>query len=373
MFNQDIKRIGFACKYMHPNQSLKKSLLEAAQKPLNTRSTTAQWLNRQSRADAEQRLWEIMSHNIQSYYNLIKYVGQLTPELRMVRLGSDCLPMYTHADWKYFWQQPDVQTVLAREFAQVGELARSLDVRVSMHPGQFTVLASDTPQIVENSIEEFEYHADMVRWMGFGQTFQDFKINVHISGRLGPAGIRAAYARLSPEARNCITIENEENKWGLDECLELADTCPIVLDIHHHFINAGEYIQPGDSRVMRVVDSWRGVRPTMHYSYSRDEHLPSDFMHDSFPDMEALLAAGYKKAKLRAHSDWYPNAKVNEWALSFREHADIMCESKAKNLSSISLYNNAVKTGVIQGSAYTHRDPDSSTSSEYLVETLPGE
>ena len=57
------------------------------------------------------------------------------------------------------------------------------------------------------------------------------------------------------------------------------------------------------------------------------------------PDMPALLEAGYKKAKLRAHSDYYPNEKVNAYALSFLQYADIMCESKMKNLASIKLLN----------------------------------
>ena len=48
-----IKRIGFACKYMHPDQTQKKKLLEEIQRPLNTRSTTVQWLNRQTREVAE--------------------------------------------------------------------------------------------------------------------------------------------------------------------------------------------------------------------------------------------------------------------------------------------------------------------------------
>ena len=73
--SQTQKRIGFACKYMHPDQTQKKKLLEEIQRPLNTRSTTVQWLNRQTRDVAEERLWDIMVHNIQSYYNLIKYVG----------------------------------------------------------------------------------------------------------------------------------------------------------------------------------------------------------------------------------------------------------------------------------------------------------
>jgi UV DNA damage repair endonuclease len=210
-----------------------------------------------------------------------------------------------------------------------------------MHPGQFTVLASANEGIVERSIEEFEYHADMARWMGYGQTFQDFKINVHISGQQGPDGIRRAHKRLSPEARNCITIENEENAWGLDDCLSITDVVPIVLDIHHHWIREKEYIQPSDDRVKRVIDSWRGVRPACHYSYSRTEHLPVDFKHTSMLDMSYLLEAGHKKQKLRAHSDWYPNQSVNDWALGFLEDFDIMCESKMKNLASIELYNYA--------------------------------
>ena len=336
---EDIQRIGFACKYMHPDQSQKKKVLEEIQRPLNTRSTTVQWLNRQTREVAEERLWDIMVHNIASYKRLIEYVGSLPLELRMVRLGSDVLPVYTQRDWSYYWRLPDVVAYCERAFAEVGATARALDVRLSQHPGQFTVLASDNPDIVERSIEEFEYHVDCIRWMGYGQSFQDFKCNVHISGRQGPAGIKHAVdKRLSPEARNTITIENDENKWGLEHSLELADTCALVLDIHHHWCREGEYIRPTDDRFARVIDSWRGVRPAIHYSYSRNEAVPEGFAHNTMPDMPALLESGYKKAKLRAHSDYYPNKLVNDWALSFLPYADIMCESKCKNLASIDLY-----------------------------------
>ena len=331
-------RIGFACKYLHPDQTQKKKLLEEIQRPLNSRCTTVQWLNRQSREVAEERLWDLMTHNIQAFENLVSYVGRLPNELRMVRLSSDCLPLYTQSDWCYFWQRSDVVRYCEEHFAKVGDLARSLDVRLSMHPGQFTVLASDSPDIVNRSIEEFEYHVNMARWMGYGTSFQDFKINVHISGRQGPAGIKRVLPKLSPEARNCITIENDENKWGLDASLELARDVALVLDIHHHWCREGEYIRPTDDRFARVIDSWRGVRPVIHYSYSRDECLPQDFVHDTMPNMTALLESGHKKAKLRAHSDFYPNDAVNQYALSFLPYADIMCESKAKNLASIDLH-----------------------------------
>ena len=332
-------RIGFACKYLHHDQSQKKKLLEEIQRPLNTRSTTVAWLNRQTKEVAEERLWDIMVHNIQSFKNLIEYVGGLPNELRMVRLGSDVLPVYTEPTWSYFWKRSDVRDYCERHLAPVGELARRLDVRLSMHPGQFTVLASASDDIVNRSIEEFEYHVDVIRWMGYGKQFQDFKCNVHISGKKGPAGIIDVLPRLSEEARKTITIENDENSWGLEASLELAKHVALVLDIHHHWVKTGEYISPTDDRLSSIKDSWRGVRPVIHYSYSRNEWLPQDFEHNTMPDMTTLLETGYKKQKLRAHSDYYPNKAVNEWAWSFSDDFDIMCESKMKNLASIQFFN----------------------------------
>ena len=330
------KRIGFACKYMHPDQTQKKKLLEEIQRPLNTRCTTVAWLNRQTKEVAEQRLWDIMVHNIQSFKNLIEYVGDLPNELRMVRLGSDCLPVYTQADWSYYWKKPDVIAYCEKHFATVGEIARQKDVRLSFHPGQFTVLASDNPEIVNRSIEEFEYHVDVARWMGYGRQYQDFKINVHISGRKGPAGIIDAYPRLSPEARNTITIENDEMSGGIEASIEMRSRLALVLDIHHHWVKTGEYIKPTDDRFLRIVESWRGVRPVIHYSVSREDLLVGHDV-DTLPNMEELLEQGFKKAKLRAHSDYMWNNAVNDWASTFWDHADIMVESKAKNLASHTL------------------------------------
>ena len=335
-----MKKIGFACKWIdHPEQVNGIDKKDDA-KQYNTGTTTVAWLNRQSKEVAEQRLWDLMVGNIEATRKLVEKVGTLDENLRMVRLSSDILPVYTQQDWSWFWRLPATREYCERGFRAVGDVARERGVRLSMHPGQFTVLASVNPGIVERSIEEFEYHADMARYMGYGKRFQDFKINVHISGKLGPEGIRAAYKRLTPEARNTITIENEENAWGLDDCLSLSDIVPTVLDVHHHWIREGEYIQPTDDRVKRVVDSWRGLRPTMHYSVSREDYL-IDHNATVVPDHAGLLSEGYKKQKLRAHSDFYWNTATNEWALGFLNTHDIMCESKGKNLASRTLYEQA--------------------------------
>jgi len=330
--NQLVKRIGFACKWAEIN---KKGEI-ASTEGLNTGGTTLAWANRNTRSVVEEKIIDVAKTNIMNTHNLIKKVATLPPELRMLRITSDMLSFYTHENWRDFWKSNDVQSKLAHWFAPLGETARANDVRLSFHPDQFVVLASDRPEVVNKSIEEFEYHADMARWMGYGKQFQDIKINVHIAGRAGPEGIRQAYKRLSPEARNTLTIENEEMTHDLHTVLEIADLVPIVMDIHHHWVNCGEYIEPTDDRVKKVIDSWRGIRPTMHYSVSREDCL-IEHPCDQRPSRDALMESGHNRQKLRAHSDYFWNDAVNDWALTFRDNFDIMCESKGKNLASFKL------------------------------------
>jgi UV DNA damage endonuclease len=340
-FNTSRKRLGFCCKVVHPNPALPAKQRHEFEALHTERGTTAAWLSRQPPADAELRLWEIANHNAAAAKRLVRYAHEHGHG--MVRLGSSQLPMATHPDWRYFWEDPAHEAELARMYDQVGTLARNLDVRLSFHPGPFVVLASDNPEIVGRSIDEFEYHAKLARWMGYGATWQDFKCNVHISGRRGAEGIIAVLPKLSLEARNIITIENDEFSWGLDESLKLVEHVPLVLDIHHHFIHDGEYIQPDDHRVARVKESWRGVRPAIHYSYSREEHFPNGYdCHSQLWPLDDLVAAGAKRTKLRAHSDFLPNQAANLWALRFWDEFDIQVEAKMKNLATQQLYETSV-------------------------------
>jgi len=337
MINQ---RIGFCCKWLNSTTESKDKKIRAAERELNTSSTTVAWLNRQPVSVAEDRLWEVMQHNLQSVKNVLARVATLDKRLHMMRLSSDLLPMYTESTWGYFWKKSDVRSFYEKQFAEIGEFARANDIRLSFHPGQFCVLASSDLQIVMRSIEEFEYHVDMARMMGYGSSWHDhgFKINVHISGREGPFGIRGALHAMSPEARNLITIENEEMKWGIDDCLELEKDVALVLDIHHHLIHTGgEYMDPKDDRWKRVVASWRGVRPTIHYSLSREDVLVNHCVN-TLPDVNTLLENKISnKSRLRAHSDDAWNTAVNTWALGFWPDADIMLEAKWKNMAAKTL------------------------------------
>jgi UV DNA damage endonuclease len=327
-------RVGFCCKWIdHPDECAGRKPTSESRE-LNGRSTTMRWL-REHADEADQRQWDIMNHNAAAALKMVERVGSLPEHLRMVRLGSEMLQGYTEPSWIDWWQRREIQDHCERIFAPVGEAARRLGVRLSFHPGQFCVLASASDEIVERSILEFEYHADMARWMGYGKSWHDhgFKINVHLSGKGGPAKFLQTLSKLSPEARNLITIENDEISNGLDVTLAVADHVALVLDIHHHWINTGEYIEPTDDRSRRVIESWRGVRPALHFSVSREDILVDHPTGDR-PNLADLLGRGHRKQYLRAHSDFYWNTAVNDWAAGFSDDWDIQCESKGKNLAS---------------------------------------
>jgi UV DNA damage endonuclease len=90
-----------------------------------------------------------------------------------------------------------------------------------------------------------------------------------------------------------------------------------------------------------VEDSWRGVRPVLHYSVSREDYLVSH-KRDVMPSMGMLLESGHKKQKLRAHSDLMWNTAVNQYVGTFWDRFDIQVESKAKNIASHALYREII-------------------------------
>jgi UV damage endonuclease UvdE len=314
-------KLGFACKFLDAQ----------FKQPFPFKSTTrTRFLSLNS--DARSTLLQTLS--ITNLTNLHLTLEQLTtqpPALRMMRIGSDLLPLYTVPEATPVYQE--LMLELAPLFARCGELARAHNIRLSFHPGQYSVLASDNPQVVERALEDLEYHATCALLMGYGRSFQDFKINIHMNGKAGFSGFKDAFDRLTPEARLMLTVENDEMSCSLDDVLQAQSLCPIVLDIHHHWVKENAFIQPDDPRIACIVESWRGVRPVMHYSISQEGLIPVQ----GFPDQNAL---GVPKTKLRAHSDFYFNSTLNDWALSFTEF-DIMCEVKMKNIARDTLWHHA--------------------------------
>jgi len=327
-------KLGYCCKFIPETRDAEEA------RRMNLVGTTMTYLGRLGLKEAFDKLASVVSHNLQALRAQVQTVASRPTIEHLHRMSSDLLPGYTHPACKAFYADPDIQRMIADSLAGTGEIARAANVRLSMHPSQFCVIASANDAAATNGIAEFEYHVAIMESLGYGSGWHPHgaHINIHGGARaVGAEGIRAGLNRLSATARNLITVENDEVSYGLDDLLPLVDVVPIVLDLHHHWIaSRGEYIEPEDPRIVRIVESWRGVRPLSHVSVSREDLL-AGLDPRVRPDFGALIAAGIKPKDLRAHSDLMWNEAVNDLVARHMGWSDFEVEAKLKNIASSGL------------------------------------
>ncbi len=324
-------RLGFCCKYLPGDGKADIT------RQMNTTTVTMSYLGRLDPRAAYDKLSSVVAHNLEAAMRQIQHVASRPKLERLHRLSSDLLPGYTHPSCCDLYRDHDLRNLIERKLAMAGQIARENGVRLSMHPGQFCVIASANPSAAANGIAEFEYHVDVMRYMGYGDGWHPHGAHINIHGgakAVGADGIREGLKNLSVAARNLITIENDEVSFGLGDLLPLADAVPLVLDLHHHWIkNKGEYVEPDDPRIATIIASWRGVRPLSHISVSREDLLAGHAI-DTLPDYETLIQAGITPKDLRGHSDLMWNLAINDLVSRHLAWTDFEVEAKHKNIAS---------------------------------------
>src|ERR687884_100159 len=178
-------------------------------------------------------------------------------------LGED-LPSHDTRRWASEPQE------CSDELAAVGALARELGIRLSTHPGQYTVLNSADERVQRLAVEELEVQAELLDGMGLGP---EAVVVLHVGG--GAGGRDAALDRfvrgfelLSDAARARLVVENDDRTFGLRDVLGLSERIgrPVVWDVLHHHCHDPDGI-PDREALRLAVATWpRGVRPKVHYS-----------------------------------------------------------------------------------------------------------
>lgn len=325
-------KLGYCCLYRNDSNP-------ETEKDFNPKKIMLTHFSKLSKKEQEEKLRNVVEHNLIATKKLLEYTNSLPNELKMVRISSDLLPLYTAEVSSKFYNEKTLNNQIQEKLSQIGEYSRLNNIRIGFHPDQFCVLASNNQKAKENGVKEFIYHLEMLEKMGFnGWHDHGAFINIHTGSKnIKPTDILDTLKTMPKNSSNFLTIENDEFSHGLESTLLLADKIALVLDIHHHWISTGEYIQNNDDRVKKVMDSWKGIRPLMHYSTTHEDVLKH---HDknSKPDLKQLKKNGLKLKDLRKHSEFYWNTACNEWAKSFLGQFDIECEAKGKNLASIKLF-----------------------------------
>jgi UV DNA damage repair endonuclease len=323
-------RIAWVCQWLDPSLTVKE------QGALNLRDTTVTALQKMERKAAIEKLIGLVRTNGETLLAQIARTARLPEGQRAMRMASSVLPTYSHPAIRPLYDDPVLRRVMETSLAPAGEAAKRGGVRLSMHPGQYTVLATERDSTRAAAVADIEYHVEVMRLLGHagGWHPNGAHINVHAGGRAaGIEAFRAGLRLLSEDARGLLTVENEETSYGLDDLLPLAGELAIVLDLHHHWVVTGEYLEPEDQRIAVIRDSWRGVRPVIHISAPKPD-LVAGQDPEVLPDRAALIAAGVSARDLRAHAGRLWNRPHAAWAARHLAWADIEVEAKEKNLAS---------------------------------------
>jgi UV DNA damage endonuclease len=262
-------------------------------------------------------------------------------DMRMYRMASGLAPYASHPEFTQFHNQVEE---CASELAAVGRRARELDVRLSFHPGQYTVLNSENPDVRSAAAVELESHAAILHAMGQPD---EAVIVLHVGGAAGGMdAARERFARgveaLSEHARSRLVVENDDRSFGLSDVLPLARRLGlrIVWDVLHHRCHDREQIPDGEALSL-ALDTWpTGQTPKVHFSSPR---LDIEVRRPKRGKRRLLLP------ELRAHADLVDPIAFESFlcgTAAGRRDFDLMLEAKAKDLALMRLRAQLDRRGI---------------------------
>lgn len=326
-------KLGFPCKVLFDS--------EKEESEYNFKTSTVKAVSNKNFKEKKQFLENLCFSNIEKLNKQLFFVSKQDPRLHMFRIGSELLPIFSHESTSDVYSDKGFISEIENELKKIGNFAVEKNIRLSFHPGQFTVLGSTNEGTVLNSIKELEYHALIFDFMGYsGWHPNGLAINIHAGSKnVGLDVLIKNIKRCSTSVQNYLTIENDEFSYSIEELEPIASNVALVLDVHHEWINKEKYFDPTSIYVTTIKDSWRGIRPKIHYSVSKEEHINHIVTSDDLPNINQLIKSGLKKTILREHSNDYWNNKVNDYVIQFLNDFDVMCEAKDKNIASDKFLN----------------------------------
>ncbi|MFN8663636.1 MAG: UV DNA damage repair endonuclease UvsE [Thermomicrobiales bacterium] len=270
---------------------------------------------------------------------IFDYLGEAG--IRMYRISSNLAPYATHPDLAQFHGQIDE---CREELARVGAKAQDLDIRLSFHPGQYTVLNSPRTDVVEAAARDVIYQADLLDALGCGP---EARVVLHVGGVYGDRAAAidrfvARYLDLPEHAQRRLVVENDETSYSVVDTLEIHERTGVSLvwDILHHRLN--NPAQMGDTEACRLcLATWpAGEVPKIHFSSPRVGAIAEDPGDDT-------RSVGRKPGSPRQHGDWIDGADFIAFmdAMEGAEF-DAMLEAKQKDLALLRLREEIASAGL---------------------------
>jgi UV DNA damage endonuclease len=219
----------------------------------------------------------------------------------LFRISSDLIPFGSSAAMDLAWPEH-----FAADLERIGEKIRSSGLRVSMHPGQYTVINSPDPEVARRAALDLEYHNLPLDSLRLGP---EHKIILHLGGVYGDKDTAKErfikrWQDLSPAIRSRLVIENDDRLFTIRDVFDVSSRTgiPVVYDNLHNAINPADTSRPDLDWINLAADTWQPAdgRQKIHYSQQDPDKRPGahsstiavlpflDF-YEKLPDIDIML------------------------------------------------------------------------------------
>lgn len=159
---------------------------------------------------------------------------------------------------------------------QIGIKSKSLNQRLTFHPGQFNCIGSPNNEVIINTTNDLKYHADVLDLM---QLDHNSVMVIHGGGTYKDKNATKKrwcenYLNMPKNVKNRLVLENCEKNFSIEDCLEISSivNVPVVFDTHHFecykLLHPDETFKEPEYYMPLILETWnrRGIKPKFHVS-----------------------------------------------------------------------------------------------------------
>lgn len=190
------------------------------------------------------------------------------------RLSSDMFPHFTDLETESYTMDFAIEAL-----KQLGNVARQYKQRITMHPGQYNQIGSNSRAVFEKTVTDLTYHAMILDYMNMDMSSI---LCIHGGGVYGDkeSTIRRwkdQFSELPVCVKRRLAFENCERQYSSEDALDIASEChiPFIFDTHHDacYRQLHPEYQPGDIeyQLSYIIETWNDVTPLMHISEQRPD------------------------------------------------------------------------------------------------------
>jgi UV DNA damage endonuclease len=263
----------------------------------------------------EEILYQNILNNLNALETMIDYNSN--NEIKLFRISSDLIPfgsspVNTLEWWNIFKDRLD----------SIGSKIKANDLRVSMHPGQYTVLNSNDVDVVKRACCDLEYHGRVLDSLKLGK---EHKMVLHIGGIYNDKEQAMQrfidnYRRLSQGIKDRLVLENDDKLYNIKDVLGIASVihAPVIFDNLHHKLNPCDGDKDEFEWIEECKNTWNREDGLQKIHYSQQNPVKKPGSHSDTISVD-IFEGFYRQLG--------------------REDIDIMLEVKDKNLSAVKCIN----------------------------------